>query len=334
MKKVKNQHYIPQSYLKGFASRQGKEWYVYSRIKNGSIIKSNIRNICSEGYLYDIPELGKEYEQVIETLYSTQVDGNFHEILEFAWEESNEFLSEEMRGKIILSCVSLLFRTPAFLNCDRDYDELQANWQGGSEDVNRKRKIIALQDHLSKSIDLIKQKHNDGISINRAPIGHQFITSDNPVILRNPSGTVENYFDAGNIFHIPISPEFCITIMPTKHNDLKSSFERYSFNIQGVHALNHDIEKYHQQFLIGAKDGIEEYGKNKEIYDNPTSQGFKMLDDSIKMIDIMSQLENGVNSYGIHSEEFKRMMIRFWDNEPTVREDENYIRLMKDLGLN
>jgi len=167
MSKVKNQHYIPQSYLRGFGIQKKKEWYVYSRINNENIFLINVKNICAERYLYDLPELGEEKEQLIEKFYAKHVDGSFAEILEFAKEEENTVLPEELRAKIISSCVSLVFRTPKFLNNDADQIKLYSDIPGEGIDEKRKRKIIALQNHFQKSIELIKLKYNDGIAINR-----------------------------------------------------------------------------------------------------------------------------------------------------------------------
>ncbi|WP_171685524.1 DUF4238 domain-containing protein [Paenibacillus planticolens] len=54
MSKVKNQHFVPQSYLKRFSINE--QLFVYDKIINKTPYKTNIRNVAAESYFYDIPE--------------------------------------------------------------------------------------------------------------------------------------------------------------------------------------------------------------------------------------------------------------------------------------
>ncbi len=333
MSKVKNQHYIPRSYLRGFAHQSGKEWFVFSEINGVSVGKINVRKICAKRYLYDVPELGEAQEQLIEKYYANHVDGNFPEILDFAKDEGNTNITEELRAKIISSCISLIFRTPKFLEEDANQIELHTDIEGEDDKEKRKRKVLALQNHLKNSIELIRQKHDDGIAINKAQEGMTFITSNNPIVMRNPDGEFRDYFDPTNIFHVPISPEYSITITPSKEEDLKNTCTRYSFNKASVLSVNHDIARASQQFLIGAENGIEEFHRDMKIYDNPTPEGLKMLRDQKKMSMIMKDVFSTVEKHGAASKETREIYMKYWEEEEVVREDENYTRHMKDLGL-
>lgn len=54
MSRVKNQHFVPQSYLKRFSINE--QLFVYDKVINKPPYKTNIRNVAAESYFYDIPE--------------------------------------------------------------------------------------------------------------------------------------------------------------------------------------------------------------------------------------------------------------------------------------
>ncbi|MFS0672605.1 DUF4238 domain-containing protein [Ornithinibacillus sp. 179-J 7C1 HS] len=109
MGKVKNQHYVPRSYLKYFANEKGQLW-VYDK-ETDAVFPSNITNVASQKYFYDIPfdeifqvisedekkkleeelsKLGfdtkqggyKTIEQGIEEFFSTEIEGPYKSLLE------------------------------------------------------------------------------------------------------------------------------------------------------------------------------------------------------------------------------------------------------------
>jgi hypothetical protein len=48
----KNQHYVPQAYLRRFAPDQRQVW-VYDK-QDGRVFRTDVRNVASETYFYDI----------------------------------------------------------------------------------------------------------------------------------------------------------------------------------------------------------------------------------------------------------------------------------------
>lgn len=67
---IKNQHYVPQSYLKNFSDKKRKLW-VFDKFNNKKF-QSHISNVASETYFYDFPQDGKkeERDQYIEKFFS------------------------------------------------------------------------------------------------------------------------------------------------------------------------------------------------------------------------------------------------------------------------
>jgi len=109
MGKVKNQHYVPRSYLKYFSNEKDQLW-VYDKEKD-AVFRSNITNVASQRYFYDIPfdeifkvisedekkelkevlsKFGfdtkqdgyKTIEQGIEDFFSTEIEGPYKSLLE------------------------------------------------------------------------------------------------------------------------------------------------------------------------------------------------------------------------------------------------------------
>lgn len=82
-KVVKNQHYVPRLYLRGFAEQQGKDYKlcVYDKEKGEVRVNQNVDNVGAERYFYDL-----EYEKVfdIEKIKSLKEgDEGYEEVKEF-----------------------------------------------------------------------------------------------------------------------------------------------------------------------------------------------------------------------------------------------------------
>jgi hypothetical protein len=83
---VKNQHFVPRSYLKYFADSQ-EQVYVFDKEKQKPF-KANVKNVASQRFFYDLPlELLPEAEQlledpqIIEHFFSNKIEGPFLRIL-------------------------------------------------------------------------------------------------------------------------------------------------------------------------------------------------------------------------------------------------------------
>src|SRR5690625_3390543 len=108
MGKVKNQHYVPRSYLKYFSNNKEQVW-VYDKVIN-KFFNTNIANVAAEKYFYDIPfeeiynilpqkdrekindimkegnfasiqELEKSGKQIIEKFFAENIEGMFEKAL-------------------------------------------------------------------------------------------------------------------------------------------------------------------------------------------------------------------------------------------------------------
>ena len=115
MSEPKNQHYIPQSYLRGFAHKRKENYYVYVRFKGEKFHETNVRNICSENYFYTIPDAPVDTKNLIEKYYSNNIDNLYPEIQNIVCTDNKITITNDERIKIINGVLNLYFRTPKFL---------------------------------------------------------------------------------------------------------------------------------------------------------------------------------------------------------------------------
>lgn len=92
MSKVKNQHLVPKLYLKNFSNSKVKPWpiYVFDKPKQESFA-TNITNIATEKYYYDIPveyQAGEPDLQIFEKLLGFKED-NYSKVLRQAIQHIN-----------------------------------------------------------------------------------------------------------------------------------------------------------------------------------------------------------------------------------------------------
>lgn len=89
MGRVKNEHYVPQSYLRSFANKK-EQIFVYDKVKKASYI-NKVSQVASEGKYFDIPlhdghnvpEIEKmNKEQTIEKYFSEDIEGPYKKYLD------------------------------------------------------------------------------------------------------------------------------------------------------------------------------------------------------------------------------------------------------------
>lgn len=283
----KNHHYIPQSYLRNFSTRRNGNDYINVRYWGEKFHETNIKNICSENYFYSIPGADAETKNLIEKYYSENIDALYPEITELAINEQITQITDEQREKILYVVLNLYFRTPKFLTyyenhiyeLGRKFDDYylgkterhsinffgkkidfrQINYDVFKRNLKEKGKQLFLSQHIKLFKEFVDFKKHDGISISKIEDDSEFITSDNPVIIRNTQGVNLNIFSPDNLIHLPITNKFMFTLTPKSESTLKGSFLRISDTNDIVTGINHDIEKNSEKWIIGSKDGINNH---------------------------------------------------------------------------
>jgi len=195
---VKNQHYIPRSYLKNFgylvseytrpSGKVDKKYSIHNIEKGGDIKVNSTKKVYKMEYLYDLPFADEQHRQFIEKAYDREVDRHFAEVTEFISDESRNTLSDEMRGKLLKCTLSLYFRTPKHVAISEKEKAIIASLpESKQQKLLDTFKTKRLEKHLENFEKLYNQKKKNGICINKSVGDWDFISGDNPVIIRAPN---------------------------------------------------------------------------------------------------------------------------------------------------
>jgi len=213
--KTKNQHYVPQFFLRQFSNKQNQ---IYTLDKKSlKIFRSNVRNIASENYFYDFPIENKTYS----------LESSFHEIetesskliKKIIENESIKELNE--KELIILSYFIVLqdFRTLKFrknMAYNRKLFELFLSGKSIKKiddiitDDDKKESLLFL-DQVNQFAPLVYDKNWILIKYETG----EFYLSDNPVVKQNTMFYRENrgnigYNTPGVEIYLPIAPNFAL----------------------------------------------------------------------------------------------------------------------------
>jgi hypothetical protein len=112
------QHYIPQSYLKYFATEEKGVYLVdvYDESEAVLLRRQNIANICYKKNLYTLDTADPKKKYFLETFYAQNVDNHFTEIHDILTDPNILVITAEQKHKIISCFLSLYFRTTKFLH--------------------------------------------------------------------------------------------------------------------------------------------------------------------------------------------------------------------------
>lgn len=128
MSTIKNQHYIPQSYLRNFSVKRKDEHYVHVRYLGEKFHEVNIQRICAKNYFYTIPDIEALDRNQIENYYSHKIDSLYPEIQRVVCNDSITVINDDQRRMLINGVINLYFRTPKFLTyCESHINELEKN---------------------------------------------------------------------------------------------------------------------------------------------------------------------------------------------------------------
>ncbi len=333
---VINQHYIPRSYLKNFGflvNSKKNKWSLYAMEYGGEIKRRTTENICAVEYLYDLPFAGGKEQQFLEHAYEEHADRHFGEITKFITDDANKSLDSSMREKILKSCLSLYFRTPKFVDLDQAaLDEIQQLPESEQELAWKIKKTRLLEDSVMNFDQLYNSFKYSGISINKAVRDWEFISGDNPLIIRNRKNDVVDSFASANMIHIPLTPRYAITILPPNDVTLQNGFYRMPWDDLQVMSLNHSIEQYHQRFLLGSEKALSEYLKESPAYKAPAAPNDPRV---LKVKGIQFATEGLVKmvaaTNGVITKDVKAYFNWCWKNVPGFSDDPNAQLIKSDM---
>ena len=240
---VKNQHYVPQAYLRFFAKKSEQVW-VYDK-SSGKKFSANIRNVASEKYFYDSATLEKVtgQRQFIEKRLSS-LEGRYSEVCKALIKnlQSGEFkyISPSMRHFFSVYLVVQMLRTKEHRIHIKQHTEtlaalIQQRYvkeglpppsteqltQGQSiDDLSQELQNTKLLDgSVIEEFSLILYRHI--WIIQEAFKDQQFLTSDHPFVktphVKHPWRSMSGIRSLGIEILFPLSPKYILTLVERTH---------------------------------------------------------------------------------------------------------------------
>lgn len=243
----KNQHFVPQSYLRGFIDLQyiPKEYSrdaLWSINKNTKRIKmKGIRNICSNSYFYSHYDENQDFNYDIEQFlcyYETMFSKLSHKctIIKEAVLAGTTFERITNVEKCFI-CEYILFqyfRVPKFVFSYieemipgfREINAVNGVIQADDELINeiKKHGFKYMFNTESESFNYLKSiilSKNMEISIIPDDFGMDFITSDSPVLIANPTGP-NALLSLYTEITLPLTNKLAISFVGIRSNDTYS----------------------------------------------------------------------------------------------------------------
>ena len=323
MKETYRQHYVPRTYLQKFAIKRKNNYNISSADKNDleKIIIPNIINDCLETNIYTQKGETKEQRQALETFYSDNVESVYNEVYKTLTDESIVEISEDMHYKIVMTIISMLYRTSKWIHVHNDLSDLvlekmfslceQAKkdyfmYEDYKYSIKRKslsdiqkefrerKKELHVLMQLEVAFKLIDIRKFDGILISKLMPENQLITSDNPVILSNLEPGIIAPFDPENMIKLPIDTNHILTIMPHSQSTGEHRISRVN-HTDSMSAGKMIVNNYSQysssfKYIFGTKKGISDFISKKTDYEKPvTEEQRKKLDEITTIVNMMTK---------------------------------------------
>jgi hypothetical protein len=237
MAEAKNQHYVPQFYLRNF-SPDGARIHVYDKV-TGKHFFTNIRNVAGENYFYDVPELDAMLgvEQFIEKFFhpaEKSAGKAISAILESLKKNRFKKLHPNLRSTLSTFLALQYLRTKETRTVLIElFEKLHTEmFRASLENTDTELKDVDFEAKLKKEVE--NQFHATTIldpemfiTISTILKGHLWIilknamgkvlyTSDNPVVrhgnIKHPVLSFSGLASKGIEIAFPLSPEYLLLL--------------------------------------------------------------------------------------------------------------------------
>lgn len=306
-----NQHYVPRSYLKNFAEKKRKEFFVnvYDK-KENRYFQANIKKICSEINLYTLKENNNLTNDLftIEKLYSNGFEPLYLKAYGILTNHSIYYISQLQRVEILIAIFQLYVRNPAILRRTISFHKREINKiyseskKKGLKGITYLAEDFSFRDWSEKNIvdffedkltNDFKENHIGGIGeignfhenaifeISVIEDDSEFLTSDNPMVLEDSI--------SDNLHPLLKSKEFFLALnkkvsLKLYHDNTKSPnriYRKYIPNAS-VAVINKIVLNQTSRFVISSKEALEKHSKISEDFLDNTSLELKI--DAIRQI--------------------------------------------------
>ncbi|WPS88598.1 DUF4238 domain-containing protein [Brevibacillus halotolerans] len=276
MSKVKNQHTVPQSYLRFFADPQEK-LFVFDKLGKKTFL-SNVRNVAADRFFYDFPE---EYspskhgfeeipDQFVEKVLG-EYDGRYPKQInniistfnlshpDKVWE--TPLFTKENKVELAVLLSIQIFRTREFRdflsqgqekitkmlidrlmsneNPDYNPDALKVEIKKDLLPIEQARFLIDPEVVLEMTTTLMKHIWTVGVNLTDFP----FYTSDNPVVKyanrEDPYRSFNGYGSEGIAIYYPLNSKFMLSLFEREYFEDAEILEDYFLPIENVEYVKH-----------------------------------------------------------------------------------------------
>ncbi len=215
MARNKRQHYLGQSYLKGFADRQRKDAIWQFRGSTNEIRLRGIHKVAQIPYYYSTEDQSGNLDHSIECWFAT-IESWYPSLLEKISSNLKSVsaptkalrISNQDRVRILQYMLIHLLRVPRYMEWMRRYvQEHHPRRSNLTEREIRNLRVIGLEhthDFMVKQwVEFLDAR---GLTIEAVPAGSRvsLFTCDNPVIVSNPDGTDGIAYDTTHVL-FPVS---------------------------------------------------------------------------------------------------------------------------------
>jgi hypothetical protein len=327
MEITKNQHYVPQSYLRNF----GEKNLVHISINKGNVFKKTVKKVCSEQFLYDVENFDLPDKQIIEHFYGKHIDAYFPLITKFCEDAKQQDLSPQMREMFVTCCLSLIFRHPNFINKNPNFSDEDIIIEKGNKQINYS-KIKRVNAHLENFKRIVDLRINDGIAVSFCDLKTEFITNDNPVLITNAAIQLESHFDLSNMLYLTLTPRICITFTPSDDKDLIGTFQKTLMSKDQVFLINSRVDEQSEMTLIGTEKGLNNYFQEKEFYSDEKN-GLEYLERVKQHFEVVSEVYRIAQVEGPISDKLETFMDDKLKEIPSLKENLSFMQQLFQIKL-
>lgn len=315
------QHYVPRVYLKNFAIKRKKGYFVdvYDKTDERRF-KTNIKNICGELHLYTLDKSKHKDPLIIENIYSRLFEPLYAEVYRVLINDKLVQINPLIRDRILGAVFQLYFRNSKILleaiefhtsNIRRIYQQTKKANQGAFKYFDCEFYILKdlelqvkeFEDHLRETFklehakgfyNLMKKNDSHIICIYKVIDDSKFITCDNPLKCFNVDGSKNNPFLRVSQFFLPLNEKYCLYL----YNDrTKNPHIIYRENVVNgkTSLVNGYMIDNSIRFVIGDYKEIERINQLNEImnseYETNDEKFIQLIKDIVVIMKIEKQSE-------------------------------------------
>jgi len=291
------QHYVPRVYLKNFATKRGKDFYVYVHEKNVSrTFECNIKGICAEKDYYTIDDVSKDLldKFIIEKVYSNGIEPMYERSFKLLTNDKVFDLTDLQRIEILISMFQLFLRNPRMLEYIisvhvsevENLYRLQVN--EGHKGLTYMHEDFSFREFTindiiafvtKKATDKYKKDHLGGISqigqyhefakfeVSKIKGKSEFFTSDHPFTANDLIDSNRNPFTKSMEFNISLSPLYSLRIFHDNTVPL-NTIVRPILPSGNVGSMNSMVYEQATKFVVGSVPAFENFFEISKFLEN------------------------------------------------------------------